>query len=214
MSKKKKKHAKAEEILVKEAIEAEGIHKEQDQAQTESDLPVEELDSLEAAEESPGTDLSPEEIMQLQTTLDESQAQAAEYLDGWQRARAEFSNYKKRVEQERQRIYKDAASDVIKRYLPVIDDLDRALKNQPQEGEGATWAGGIDLVYRKMLSILEAEGITRIEAEGQPFDPNMHEAIVQSESDEHESDQVIEVLEQGYMVGDRVLRPARVRVAA
>jgi molecular chaperone GrpE len=214
MRKKKKKHANAEEILVEEVIEAEDTPEEQDQAQTESDLPVEELDSLEATEESPGTDLSPEEIMLLQTTLEESQAQAAEYLDGWQRARAEFSNYKKRVEQERQRTYKDAASDVIKRYLPVIDDLDRALKNQPQEGEGAIWAGGIDLVYRKMLSILEAEGITRIEAEGQPFDPNLHEAIVQSESDEHESDQVIEVLEQGYMVGDRVLRPARVRVAA
>jgi molecular chaperone GrpE len=152
--------------------------------------------------------------MQLQTTLEESQAQAAEYLDGWQRARAEFSNYKKRVEQERQRIYKDAASDVIKRYLPVIDDLERALNNKPEEGEGATWAGGIELVYRKLLAILEAEGITRIEAEGQPFDPNLHEAIVQSESDEHESDQIIEVLEQGYMVGDRVLRPARVRVAA
>ena len=67
----------------------------------------------------------------------------------------------------------------------------------------------------KLLAlILESEGITRIEAEGQTFDPNLHEAIVQSESDEHESDQVIEVLEQGYMVGDRVLRPARVRVAA
>jgi len=212
MSKKKKKHT--EEILVKETLEGEESAIEQDQAQTESEELVEELDSLEAAEESPGTDLSPEEIMQLQTTLEESQAQAAEYLDGWQRARAEFSNYKKRVEGERQRIYKDAASDVLKRYLPVIDDLERALKNQPQDGEGATWAGGIDLVYRKMLSILEAEGITLIEAEGQTFDPNLHEAIVQSESDEHESDQVIEVLEQGYMVGDRVLRPARVRVAA
>lgn len=152
--------------------------------------------------------------MELQTTLEKSQAQAAEYLDGWQRARAEFANYKKRVERERQRVYKDAASDVIKSYLPVIDDLKRALNGKPEDGDGADWAGGIELVYRKLLSILEAEGITRIEAEGQTFDPNLHIAIVKSESDEHECDQIIEVLEQGYMVDERVLRPAKVRVAA
>lgn len=210
MSKKKnvKENADKEKILVEETLE------EQEQAQTESEESVDELDSLEGAEESPGTELSPEEIMELQTTLEESQAQAAEYLDGWQRARAEFANYKKRVERERQRVYKDATSDVIKRYLPVIDDLERALNGKPEDGDGATWAGGIELVYRKLLSILEAEGITRIEAEGQAFDPNMHIAIVKSESDEHESDQVIEVLEHGYMVDDRVLRPAKVRVAA
>lgn len=206
MSKKKKKQA--EEIVVEEIAE------EKNQPQTESEEPVDELDSPEVADESPGTDLSPEEIMELQSTLEESQTQAAEYLDGWQRARAEFTNYKKRVERERQRIYKDAAGGVIKRYLPAIDDLERALKGRPQDGEGATWAEGVELVYRKMLAILEAEGITRIEAEGETFDPNLHEAIVQSESNEHECDQVIEVLEQGYMVNDRVLRPAKVRVAA
>lgn len=208
MSRKKKKNAKAEEILVEDSLE------EQEQAQTEAGESVEELDSLEGAEESPGTGLSPEEIMELQTTLEKSQAQAAEYLDGWQRARAEFANYKKRVERERQRVYKDAASDVIKSYLPVIDDLKRALNGKPEDGDGADWAGGIELVYRKLLSILEAEGITRIEAEGQTFDPNLHIAIVKSESDEHECDQIIEVLEQGYMVDERVLRPAKVRVAA
>lgn len=204
MSKKKKKNTKAEELLVEE----------QDHAQTESEESVEEQDSLEGDEQSPEIELSPEEVMELQAALEESQAQAAEYLDGWQRARAEFANYKKRVERERQRTYKDAASDVIKRYLPVIDDLERALNGKPEEGEGATWAGGIELVYRKLLAILEAEGVTRIEAEGEIFDPNLHEAIVQSESDEHESDQVIEVLEQGYVVDDRVLRTAKVRVAA
>lgn len=208
MSRKKKKNAKAEEILVEDSLE------EQEQAQTEAGESVDELDSLEGAEESPGTGLSPEEIMELQTTLEKSQAQAAEYLDGWQRARAEFANYKKRVERERQRVYKDAASDVIKSYLPVIDDLKRALNGKPEDGDGADWAGGIELVYRKLLSILEAEGITRIEAEGQTFDPNLHIAIVKSESDEHECDQIIEVLEQGYMVDERVLRPAKVRVAA
>ena len=202
------KNKKVEKVLVEETLE------EQEPAKPEAEESVEELDSLEGAEEGLGTDLSPEEIMELQMTLEESQAQAAEYLDGWQRARAEFANYKKRVERERQRVYKDAASDVIKRYLPVIDDLERALKGKPDEGDGATWANGIELVYRKLLSILDAEGIKRIEAEGEIFDPNMHIAIVTSESDEHECDQVIEVLEQGYMVDERVLRPAKVRVAA
>ena len=94
-----------------------------------------------------------------------------------------------------------------------MDDLDRALKNRPQNGEGAVWAEGIELIYRKFLATLESEGVKVIEADGQPFDPNLHEAISQEENPEHESGTVIDVLQKGYTLGDRVLRPARVRVA-
>jgi molecular chaperone GrpE len=215
MSKKsKKKHANAEEIMVEENLESEEALEESEQPQTESEATVEELDSPEVVEESLGVDLSPEEIMELQSTLEESQAKAAEYLDGWQRARAEFSNYKKRIEREREHTYKDAAGGVIKSFLPVVDDLERALKNRPEDDNGAAWSAGIELVYRKMLTILENEGITQMKAEGEFFDPNLHEAVVKTESDNHESDQIIEVLEQGYLLGERVLRPAKVRIAA
>jgi len=95
-----------------------------------------------------------------------------------------------------------------------VDDLERALNERPTEGEGAAWSEGIELVYRKLMSILDAEGISLIEADNEMFDPNLHEAVVQSESDEHESGQVIEVLQTGYKMGERVLRPAVVRIAA
>jgi molecular chaperone GrpE len=95
----------------------------------------------------------------------------------------------------------------------VLDDLDRALKNRPQDTDGAGWAEGIELVYRKFYSILEAEGVSIMEAENQYFDPNLHEAISMEENEQYDSGQIIEVVKNGYMIGDRVLRVATVRVA-
>ena len=158
-------------------------------------------------------DEAPEAVSELHSELAATQAKANEYLDGWQRARADFTNYKKRVEREQAQTYQNAAASILKRYLGIIDDLERALKSRPKDGEGAAWAEGIDLIYRKLLSILESEGIQLMEAEGKPFDPNLHEAIMSEVSDQHESGQIIEVLQQGYTLGDRVLRPAMVRVA-
>ncbi len=149
----------------------------------------------------------------LQKELEAARAQAAEYLDGWQRARADFANYKKRVEKEQAETYQNAAGRIIARYLDVLDDFDRAMKDQPTEGEAAKWAEGISLIYRKFQSILEAEGVTRIEAEGQAFDPQLHEAVTHEDSDDHASGHVIAVLRQGYKLGDRVIRPVLVRVA-
>lgn len=154
-----------------------------------------------------------EELEALQQELLECRAKADEYLDGWQRARAEFMNYKKRVEREQAQVYQSAAGNILRRYLDIMDDLELALKNRPQEGEGAAWADGIELIARKLLSFMESEGVKRMEAEGKEFDPNLHEAVTSEESDEYESGQVIEVIKQGYMIGDRVLRPAMVRVA-
>ncbi len=154
-----------------------------------------------------------DETESLRAALDESQMKAQEYLDGWQRARADFANYKKRVEREQAQAYQNAAASIFKRFLDVLDDLDRALKNKPQEGEAAAWSSGIELVYRKFLSILEAEGVTVMQAQGEFFDPNLHEAISQEDNDHYESGQIIEVVKNGYVMGDKVLRPALVRVA-
>lgn len=154
-----------------------------------------------------------QELEQLRDELARTRAQAEEYLEGWQRARAEFANYKKRVEREQAQVYQTAAGAVIKRFLSVLDDLERALKTCPQTDEGAIWAEGIELVYRKLVSILESEGVMPMQTGGQMFDPNLHEAILSEDSDQHESGQIIEALQQGYLLGDKVLRPAMVRVA-
>lgn len=146
----------------------------------------------------------------LKSQLAESQAKVQEYLDALQRERASFMNFRRRTEQENAQVGRYASGTTIKNFLSGIDDLERALAHRPAD---EPWANGIELVYRKFLAILEAEGVTRIQAEGQQFDPKLHEAILQEPSDKHDSGVVIAVLQQGYMLGDRVLRPALVKVA-
>jgi molecular chaperone GrpE len=175
---------------------------------------AEELSAEPAAEPASEPAATLEEFENLKEELNEMRVKADEYLDGWQRARADFANYKKRVERDQAQVYQMAVGSIVKRYLDVLDDLERALNNRPASGEGASWAEGIELVYRKLLAILEAEGIKRMDADGQFFDPNLHEAISQENSSEHESGQIIEVIKQGYLLGERVIRPALVRVAA
>jgi molecular chaperone GrpE len=149
---------------------------------------------------------------ELDAELQRVKAEAAEYLDGWQRARAEFANYKKRVEREQQDSHARAAAGILVRFLPVLDDLERALKERPAQADPA-WLDGIGLVQRKLRALLEAEGVEAIPAEGVSFDPTMHEAVTHEVSGDHQEGQIIEVLQQGYRLGDRVLRPAQVRVA-
>jgi molecular chaperone GrpE len=165
----------------------------------------------EIAETAPAEGSSMEgDIESLKQQLETALSQSAEYKDGWQRALADFTNYKRRMEAERVQTYQMAVGDILKDYLPVVDDLERALRDKPS----GSWADGIELIYRKLRNILEAKGLTRMDAEGQMFDPNFHEAISQEPSDNHESGQIIEVVAQGYMLGERVIRPAMVRVAA
>jgi len=154
--------------------------------------------------------VSLEEFETLQKQLEEIQAQAAEYKDGWQRAAADFANYKRRIEREQAEVYQNAVGNILKRYLPILDDLERALQSRPAD---LAWVEGIELIHRKLQAILEAEGVKRIQAEGQMFDPNLHEAISQEASNEHESGQIIAVVQNGYMLGERIIRPALVRVA-
>ena len=155
-----------------------------------------------------------EQVEFLQSALEEMTAKAEEYLDGWQRARAEFANYKKRILKENSEIHQVARGEVIKIYLNILDDLERALGKSPAEGEGKSWAEGIELIVQKLRLKLETEGIKPMNPLGEDFDPNIHEALMQEESDEYESGQIVEVVQEGYWIGEKVLRPALVKVAA
>jgi molecular chaperone GrpE len=152
-----------------------------------------------------------DELESVRRELAEVQAKAAENLDGWQRALAEFQNYRKRVERDRASDQAVMKGDLIRKVLPVLDDLERALSNRPED---SAWSNGIELIQRKLLLFLESEGVQRIEAEGALFDPNVHEAISQEPIEGAESGSVVAVTQQGYMLGDRVIRPAQVKVAA
>ena len=159
------------------------------------------------------TEVELDEIGVMKSEIDDLNQKSGEYLDGWQRERAEFANYKKRMERERESLRFNITGNVIRGYLEVLDDLERALNNRPADDDGAVWAEGIELIYRKFVSTLEAEGVEPMQADGQQFDPNMHEAISQEPNEDMESGQIIEVVRNGYMIGERVLRPASVRVA-
>ncbi|MBC8264461.1 MAG: nucleotide exchange factor GrpE [Anaerolineales bacterium] len=153
------------------------------------------------------------ELETLRQELEEAKAQAAEYLDGWQRARAEFANYKKRNEQERQELFKLANTTLISRLLLIFDDFERAFQTLPSNLLSLTWIDGVALIYRRLQAILDGEGLTPMETEGQSFDPLVHEAVTYEESAEHQEGQIIGEVQRGYKLGDRVLRPALVRVA-
>jgi molecular chaperone GrpE len=192
----------------------------QEEAKTPMDqadgLPQE--DSAPIQEEADAEDEQPtaafkEEYQQLEKDLEQSRQQATQNLEGWQRERAEFSNYKRRIEREQAQMAQNITAEVIRKYLVILDDLERALKARPEEREGAAWAQGIELIYRKLQNVLEAEGVIRIQAETEMFNPNIHEAISHEESPEHESGDIIEVVQQGYKIGERIIRPALVRVA-
>ncbi|BAJ64532.1 protein GrpE [Anaerolinea thermophila UNI-1] len=152
-------------------------------------------------------------VKALEEYIRELEGKQKEYIEGWARERADFSNYKRRIEREQATLAQNITGEILKKYLLILDDMSRAMKMRPKDGEAASWADGIELIYRKLQSILDAEGIQRIPAEQEMFDPMRHEAITYEESPEHESGQIIEVLQDGYTLGDRVLRPARVRVA-
>ena len=140
---------------------------------------------------------------------------AAQYLDALQRERASFINYRRRVEQERNETYQYATVTLIKKLLPVLDDFDRALGAIPeQERAGNRWLEGVELIDKKLHNILESEGVEAIEALGQPFDPNLHEAVAFDDNSEGGGgvDKVSEVFANGYKLRDRVIRPAMVKV--
>lgn len=147
----------------------------------------------------------------LKKKLDDALAKSAENLDGWQRSVAEFQNYRKRIERDNESLYSAMKGDILRKILPVLDDLERALQNRPTDS--GPWISGIELIQKKLSALLEAEGLKRIDAEGQAFDPNYHEAISHEESESVESGHVIAVTQNGYMLGERVIRPATVRVA-
>ena len=150
------------------------------------------------------------ELETLQAQLAEAESRAAQNLDGWQRAAAEFQNFKKRIERDRAADQAAMKADVIRQVLPVLDDLERALQSRPPED---AWFNGIELIQRKMQGILESQGVKRMEATGAVFDPNFHEAISQEPVDGAESGRIVAVVLNGYMLGDQVIRPAQVKVA-
>lgn len=173
-----------------------------------------ETEEAEATEDEERSEEEKKETTDLEAELAEAQAQAAKYLDGWQRCQANFDNYRKRVETDKIAWRSTANAALLSRLLPVLDDFARAFESLPEALEDHPWLDGIRLIRRKIESILEAENVKPIEVSpGDPFDPQYHQAVLYQELEEVEEGHIIAVTEKGYMLGKRVLRPTSVVVA-
>ena len=128
------------------------------------------------------------------------------------RTAAEFDNYRKRMDRERRELSEYAAASVVRDLLPILDNFERALQ-APAGPEAETFRKGIELIHKQMLDLLLKRGVKPIEALGADFDPNFHEAVIHEVSDAHREGEVMQELQRGYMLGDRLLRPAMVKVA-
>jgi molecular chaperone GrpE len=153
------------------------------------------------------------EIDQLRAQLEAAQQEAAENKAAWQRSAADFSNYRRRTDQERDAMLGLANEVLLAKLLAIVDDFDRAIANMPAELRDVSWVGGITAIDRKLDQLLESEGLTPIEALGKPFDPHEHEAIAQEDRPGVPDGTVVAELQKGYRIRDRVLRPAMVAVA-
>ncbi|MBI4186336.1 MAG: nucleotide exchange factor GrpE [Chloroflexi bacterium] len=149
-----------------------------------------------------------EDIEKLKQTLAEQTARAESYLASWQRTQADFTNYKRHAEREREETTRLANAGLILNLLPVLDDMERAFASVSAAADPG-WVGGFRLIERKFRAVLEAQGLSAIKAVGEPFDPNLHEAVRQ---DKGEEGTVIQEVQRGYQLFDKAIRPAKVVV--
>lgn len=143
----------------------------------------------------------------------ELRQQAEEYNNRYLRAQADFDNFRRRTLKEKEELAQYASMKLITQLLPVVDNFGRALQTSGDQSDSQSFHKGVDMIYRQLLQVLEAEGLKAMEPVGQPFDPEMHQAIMQVESDEHEEGIVVEVVQPGYWLKDKVIRPAMVKVS-
>ena len=170
-----------------------------------------------AEERIAGLDVSPTraaaEVGSLREQLAAAQQEAADNKAGWQRAAADFANYRRRTEQDREQSFGLANDALLAQVLGIADDFDRMIAARPADLPHAGWVEGIEAIDRKLRLLLDAQGLTPIDALGQPFNPHEHEAVVQEETANVPEGTVTAELQRGYRIRDRVLRPAMVAVA-
>ncbi len=204
--KEKDKEKKHEQQAAAEAAEAENAKvnesaEQAEPAQDAGDAPA--ADEEQAAEDAASTDAKIAE------------AAVADMKQRYMRLQADFANFKKRTDGEKLQISEVVKMEVLQNVLPVVDNFERALQ-VPQDkltDDLKSFVDGYEMIYKQLMTVLEKEGVVKIDAVGKPFDPNYHQAVMRVASDEYDNDVVVEVLQEGYLLGDKTLRPAMVKVA-
>lgn len=158
------------------------------------------------------------ELLATRAELKRVQGEANDLRDVTARRQADFENFRKRTERERSETYNRAVADLVAKLLPVLDNLRRAVETEAsveanESDEFRHFLNGVDLIHKQLGGVLEALGVKPVPSVGETFDPHLHEAVVTEETDEHEPDTVIQEIVRGYRLGDKLLRPALVKVA-
>ncbi len=171
-------------------------------------------EDTENKKETPSSEEETPDLASLQAEIDDLRKQNEEFLDSLQRERASFANYKRRVDLDNASYAERLLAEHVRFFLPVADDLERSLQHLPEDPDCASWIAGIELVLQKLLKSLEAKDVRPLDLKpGDMFDPNLQEAVTHEENDTYTDGQIIEVVQTGYQIKDRVIRPALVRVA-
>jgi molecular chaperone GrpE len=152
---------------------------------------------------------TPESVEALKAFLEDERAKARQFYGNWQRAAADYQNFKRRVEEERSELSRFANAALVINLLPIVDDFERAFVNIDPHVAGLNWVDGVRQIQKKLVSLLEVMGVSEIQADGELFDPALHEAVSQGPGEEN---RVIAVAQKGYRLGDKVLRPSMVVV--
>ncbi len=176
----------------------ENIEEDISEKQEENEIPEVVIETLE------------ERIQQLEDEIKKSEEEKDSIYRRAQRLKTDFNNFRNRTRQEKEKLNREVKAELIKEILPVIDNFERALTAHENQSEFRT---GVEMIYKQLKTVLEQEGLKVINAEGESFDHEYHEAVLQEEDSGVEPGTVIEVLEKGYILDDRVIRPARVKVA-
>jgi len=171
-------------------------------------------EDTENKNETPTPEEATPDLASLQAENADLRKQSEDYLDSLQRERASFANYKRRVDLDNASYAERLLAEHVKFFLPVADDLQRSLQHLPEDPDCASWISGIELVLQKLLKSLETKDVRPLDLKpGDMFDPNTQEAVTHEENDTYADGQIIEVVQTGYQIKDRVIRPALVRVA-
>ncbi|WP_277351650.1 nucleotide exchange factor GrpE [Paenibacillus aquistagni] len=197
---------------------------EQEQSQTNTAEQEKDMEQVEAnashdhMHESDSTPAAEEEILEqeanaLNAELQQAKKESEENYQRLLRAQADFDNFRRRTQKEKEDLAKYASQKLIEEIVPVLDNFERAMATKPGTPEVKSFAKGMDMIFRQLQQVLEQEGLQAMNTVGEAFNPEFHQAIMQVESDEHEEGIVVEEVQRGYMLKDRVLRPAMVKVS-
>jgi molecular chaperone GrpE len=167
-----------------------------------------EAETVETAE----TVGTPDSVEELKKLLAEEQKKTLEMTENWQRSRADFLNLKRRTEIERANLTSEAKEKILLRVLPVVDDFERAISSKPEALKDEPWVSGVMMIEKKLKTLLEQEGVTEVDSLDANFDPRFHDAVQQDDETSGNTEYVMSVFQKGYKLGDKVIRPAAVKV--